>query len=95
MGIFLTVACLSSRRIPTQTMMRTFVYGMRRLSYTISTTNRKKIRSLDLLVVAGGGQHRQFLRPVLRSIRRGRTDAAFCRNGVSQRRRLLLPFGIT
>src|SRR6266576_6103007 len=63
--------------------MRTFVYGMRRLSCTISTTNRKKIRNLDLLVVAGGGQQRQL------------TDCRFLsRNGVSQRRRLLLPFGI-
>src|SRR5882762_11012513 len=58
--------------------MRTFVYGMRRLSCTISTTNRKKIRNLDLLVVAGGGQQRQLLECRFLS-----------RNGVSQRRRLL------
>jgi len=75
--------------------MRTFVYGMRRLSCTISTTNRKKIRNRDLLVVAGGGQQRQLLEASLRTIRRGRTDCRFLsRNGVSQRRRLLLPFGI-
>src|SRR5882762_1230080 len=73
----------TSRFTSMQAPMRTFVYGMRRLSCSISTTNRKKIRNLDLLVVAGGGQQRQL------------TDCRFLsRNGVSQRRRLLLPFGI-